>query len=115
MNELDLTYIEQTVVAECARLINDQTGARPRVRWKLSGAQIDEIEAQIGPRLTRLALSGADFRPAHDDSDDWLSVSPYNGAGKPIEGLHAEDFWIALRVLDVDGRLSRALGLSVPA
>lgn len=110
--DLDLAHVEQTVVAECARLINDATYSRPRLRWRLSGEQVAAIEDQIGPRLTRLALAKADFRPAHGDTDDWDSVSPWRGGFHPVTELHAEDFGIALEVLDVRGRLAAALGLA---
>jgi len=110
--DLDLAHVEQTVVAECARLINDATYSRPRLRWRLSGEQVAAIEDQIGPRLTRLALAKADFRPAHGDTDDWDSFSPWRGGFHPVTELHAEDFGIALEVLDVRGRLAAALGLA---
>jgi hypothetical protein len=108
--DLDLAHVENTVVAECARLINDTTYSRPRLRWRLSGEQVAAIEAQIGPRLTRLALAKAEFRPAQGGT--WESVSPWRCGVNHVTELHPEDLGIALEVLDVRGRLAAVLGLT---
>lgn len=111
-HELPLSHIEDSVVAECARLINDCTYARPRKRFRLSGEMVAAIEEYIGPRLTRLALSKADFRPVYGDTEDWQSISPYNAGFHLVKDLVPEDFGIALDVLDVRGRLRAELGLT---
>lgn len=110
--EIDLAHVENTVVAECARLLNDGTHSRPRLRWRIFGEQVSDIEAHIGPRLTRLSLAKADFRPAPDDTDDWESFSPWRFKINPITELHGADFGVALETLDVGGRLAAALGLT---
>lgn len=110
---LSIEHIEDSVARECAALLTDITPDRNRCRWRLTGDQIKTIESYIGPRLTRLALRGADFMPSKGDCDDWFSrfPKPYADGFVLLETLHPEDFGIALRVLDVDGRLRAALGI----
>lgn len=111
---LSLEHIETSVVQECAALLTDVTPDRNRCRWRLTGEQIKAVESYVGPRLTRLALRGADFMPSKDPNcDDWFSRFPKSRAEgfELVEGLAPEDFGIALRVLDVDGRLRAALGI----
>lgn len=112
---LNLEHIENSVVQECAALLSDITPDRTRCRWRLTGEQIKAVESYIGPRLTRLALRGADFMPSKDPNcDDWFSRFPKSRAEgfELVEGLAPEDFGIALRVLDVDGRLRAVLGIA---
>ncbi|SEM91635.1 hypothetical protein SAMN04488103_102435 [Gemmobacter aquatilis] len=112
MTELDISHIENTVVADCAHLLNDLTHDRHRITWRISGADVAAIEAEIGVRLTRLVLRHDNFRPAHDESDDWESRCKYRTTVQNVCLRHPEDFRIALAELDVRGRLATALGLA---
>lgn len=114
IDQLPLAHIEDSVVDECARLIEDRVYRRPTKRFRLSAGQIEAIAMELGPRLTRLALRRAGFFPAWQaDCDDWRSGSPaFSNSLIPVADLHIEDFALALKELDVDGRLRATLGLT---
>ncbi|OOY20478.1 hypothetical protein BMI86_08015 [Thioclava sp. DLFJ5-1] len=98
-------WLERLLIMELSRLLLDQMpdAGTQRERHILSAAQFTEITSYIGPRFAHIAARVAGFRPQEDGS--WRS-----GRGKgtpvPVEGLHAEDFGLALDLLDVDGILA---------
>lgn len=107
-----MDYLEMTVVHECAALFRDALWSTAQIKWRLPGDVIAEIEREIGPRLTRRALSRAGFRPAPDESDDWVTLVQKPRKPETVQNLHPSDFGLALQVLDVGGQLQRALGLT---
>lgn len=100
-----LEYVEHSLLRECAALINDRC-AKKDGNFTISAAQVAQIEEQIGPRACRIALRGARFKPATDDSGDWHR-GKFPGSAKECLPLDPEDFGLALDDLDP----SNALGL----
>lgn len=112
MNEISLDHIENSVVAECAFLLEAKSWAPKKVHWRVSSIDAAAIEAEIGGRLTRLSMSRAGFAPAADGSQEFWHRSGHHSTATTVEGLDPSDFGDALAVLDVRGRLAAALGLA---
>lgn len=101
-------WLERLLIMELSRLLLDQMpdAGTQRERHILSAAQFDEIISYIGPRFAHIAARVAGFRPQDDGS--WRSGRG-KGSPVPVEGLHPEDFGLALDLLDVDDILADAV------
>jgi hypothetical protein len=108
--EISLDRLESTVVDECSKIIESATWERDKNMFRVPAATFFAIADYIGVRLTRLAVSKAGFSPVRDDSDDWTTKFRAN---RLVVEVHPADFGLALDQLDIDGRLAKALGLSV--
>lgn len=115
MNEIQLSAIEDSVVADGALMLTEGLFDTRRIRWRLSGEQVNTLQTYIGPRVCRRVLRAASFSPDPGEIDDWFSASSYRPEQRDVVLTHPEvDFRIMLDDYDVNGRLARALGLAGP-
>ncbi|GGA98320.1 hypothetical protein [Allosediminivita pacifica] len=91
------TYVEESVVQECAMLLLDRC-SQTSGTYIIRSEQIEELEAQVGSRIARLALRRAGFRPAQEGSFDWFFGRALDE--ETFIKVKPGEFWGALDALD---------------
>lgn len=109
MNDLDLSHIENSVVEDGALILKELLIEPKRLSYRMTPAQVHELEAYVGRRLTRLILRRAGFRPGPEEG--WQSEGHSSRKAEVVKLDFPQDLRICLDDLDNRGRLKAALGL----